>query len=297
MAWYRIGTVTVTSGGASVVGAGTAWIDNVQDNHGFVGPDGNLYEVLSVNSDTSITLATNYAGASASGASYATFPTQGLVAALAKQVAQLLADYSGVLTGAGAGKFGNGSAAAPGISFAADVDTGFYRFGANSFAWSAGGAFQGLVDASGRMLLNRSTDSGLGHLQVSSPNGAIADLATPATESSLVRIRNAGAQITGLAVQNSNTGTSGIQGFQFLINVAGDAFVLQRSNNPIYFSVNDTVRVILNPDGSLVQSAPSAPPALGTNGTLVLNLTSNTNLRITARGTDGVTRVANIALA
>jgi hypothetical protein len=49
--------------------------------------------------------------------------------------------------------------------------------------------------------------------------------------------------------------------------------------------------------GNHIQSAPTTPPSLATNGTLVLNLTSNTNLRVTARCPDGVTRTANFTLS
>jgi hypothetical protein len=38
-------------------------------------------------------------------------------------------------------------------------------------------------------------------------------------------------------------------------------------------------------------------PGWAGNGSVVINLTSNTNLRISARGSDGVTRVANIPVA
>lgn len=41
----------------------------------------------------------------------------------------------------------------------------------------------------------------------------------------------------------------------------------------------------------------AAPPTLTTNGEMVFNLTTNTNLRVSVRGNDGVTRVADIALA
>jgi hypothetical protein len=56
-------------------------------------------------------------------------------------------------------------------------------------------------------------------------------------------------------------------------------------------------RLRLDSSGNLVQSAPTTPPSLATNGTMVFNLTSNTNLRVSVRGSDGVTRIANITLA
>jgi hypothetical protein len=58
-----------------------------------------------------------------------------------------------------------------------------------------------------------------------------------------------------------------------------------------------TERLRLDSSGNLVQSAPTTPPSLATNGTMVFNLTSNTNLRVSVRGSDGVTRIANITLA
>ena len=49
--------------------------------------------------------------------------------------------------------------------------------------------------------------------------------------------------------------------------------------------------------GNIYQKPPATPPTLTVNGDMVFNLTSNTNLRISVRGSDGVTRVANITLA
>ena len=56
-------------------------------------------------------------------------------------------------------------------------------------------------------------------------------------------------------------------------------------------------RARIDSSGNLIQSAPTTPPSLATNGTMVFNLTSNTNLRVSVRGSDGVTRTANITLA
>jgi hypothetical protein len=55
--------------------------------------------------------------------------------------------------------------------------------------------------------------------------------------------------------------------------------------------------LVVNSSGSVIIAARATPPSLSTNGTMVFALTSNTNLRISVRGTDGTTRVANITLA
>lgn len=58
-----------------------------------------------------------------------------------------------------------------------------------------------------------------------------------------------------------------------------------------------TERMRLDSSGNLISSAPTTPPTLTTNGTMVFNLTSNTNLRVSVRGSDGVTRTANLTLS
>jgi hypothetical protein len=58
-----------------------------------------------------------------------------------------------------------------------------------------------------------------------------------------------------------------------------------------------TASMTLDPAGNLIWSPSATPPTLVTNGNLTVNATSNTNLRFSYRGSDGVTRVANITLA
>jgi hypothetical protein len=73
------------------------------------------------------------------------------------------------------------------------------------------------------------------------------------------------------------------------------------------------VQLLLNPQGNIVNVGPSGlsinggpfvcstgsttPVALGTNGYFALTPTSDTNFRISYRGSDGTTRVGNITLA
>lgn len=49
--------------------------------------------------------------------------------------------------------------------------------------------------------------------------------------------------------------------------------------------------------GNLIAKVNTSAPTLVENSNMTFSLTSNTNLRISVRGTDGVTRVANITLA
>lgn len=92
--WYRTGTVAVTAGSKTVTGTGTQWqnlIFGVAPGTTFYGPDGKPYEIDTVNSNTSLTLVTNYSGTTASGQAYAVDPTRtGSVASLAAQTSEVL---------------------------------------------------------------------------------------------------------------------------------------------------------------------------------------------------------------
>jgi hypothetical protein len=88
---------------------------------------------------------------------------------------------------------------------------------------------------------------------------------------------------------------------------AKSAILLDYGNIKFFSNPADTVaygtaytpteRARIDSSGNLIQSAPTTPPLLATNGQMVFNLTSNTNLRVSVRGSDGVTRTANITLS
>ena len=69
------------------------------------------------------------------------------------------------------------------------------------------------------------------------------------------------------------------------------------NNNRFELLQNNNTKVTIDTSGNFIPLLTATAPALGTNSQMVFNLTSNTNLRISVRGTDGVTRTANITLA
>ena len=139
MSWYKTGTIAVTNGSPTVTGTGSAWIANAGPGEAVIGPDGKLYEILSINSDLSLTLASNYLGTTTSGQGYTIVPSQSYIRDLAAQAATLVNAYSAIVSGAGAGKFGDGSIAAPGVSFIADLDTGLARTASGTIAVACNG--------------------------------------------------------------------------------------------------------------------------------------------------------------
>ena len=66
---YSTGTVT-TAGTVTITGSGTSWLTNIKAGETFHISGGDYYHVLSVNSDTSLTLTKAYAGADGAGQSY-----------------------------------------------------------------------------------------------------------------------------------------------------------------------------------------------------------------------------------
>lgn len=95
-------------------------------------------------------------------------------------------------------------------------------------------------------------------------------------------LRNGGANG---AASFANTGT-------------GDFSFTQEGAGALSFKISNTERFRIDAAGMPIWQPSSATPAtLGTNGQITMTLTSNTNLRFSARGSDGTTRVANLTLA
>lgn len=139
MAWYSTGTVSVTNGNATVTGSGTAWVANSQASEGIWLPDGRLYEIVSINSDTSLTISPNYLGTTQSGQDYRIVPVKGYPLLAAQQMAALISTVQGYVDGALSGRFGNGTVGAPGISFASNTAMGLYRVAANQLGIATNG--------------------------------------------------------------------------------------------------------------------------------------------------------------
>lgn len=96
MAWHDAGTVNVTLNSANVVGVSTSWLAGARAGDAFQGPDGRLYEVLNVASNTSITLTTQYRGPTATGQKYSLIPVHGYLKRSADLLASIAQDLGGL---------------------------------------------------------------------------------------------------------------------------------------------------------------------------------------------------------
>jgi len=126
MAWYSAGTISVTQNTNIVVGTSTQFVDNVKPGYAFVSTDGKLYEIADVDSQTQLTLVSNYIGTSVSNGTYNIIPTHGLTKKLTDDIQTLITDFTDIKDFAGNGLFERGSDVAPGISFRLDTNTGIY---------------------------------------------------------------------------------------------------------------------------------------------------------------------------
>ncbi|CUH99857.1 hypothetical protein [Leisingera aquaemixtae] len=161
MAWPKTGTVSVTNGSAVVTGTGTSFFGSAQAGWGFVGPDGRVYEVLTADSPTQITLASNYQGATAAGQVYSLFPTMSLAHDLVSVVQTLISNYQTIADGPGSGKF------ATDVVKQGDEDTGLAWPASNTVVLKAGGAEQLRMTggvASGAAVQSSVTDGTIGKL-------------------------------------------------------------------------------------------------------------------------------------
>lgn len=77
MSWETTGTVKVTKSGTNVAGTNTLFSVKSRIGDAFIGPDGALYEISNIVSDTLLTISPAYLGATADGASYKIAPIRG----------------------------------------------------------------------------------------------------------------------------------------------------------------------------------------------------------------------------
>lgn len=180
MSWYRF-TGSVANGGTTVTGTLTAFLSQVKAEDAISFDNGGKwYEIASVASNTSITLATAFAETTvSSGAcviqrngrkwSVAADLAAAMAEILAKYPLPLVADALKLVRINAAGTAletfeannvvkdaGNGTPSAPGVAFASDPNTGLFRPDIDTLAVSTGGVERARFDSSGRMGIGRS---------------------------------------------------------------------------------------------------------------------------------------------
>ena len=96
--WYRTGTVTVTNGSATVSGAGTLFLANINAGDTFFAPDGVQYEVVTVPDNVTLTIKQKngtaaYLGSTLGGQTYSIIKTGPNNATVATQLTTLATSW------------------------------------------------------------------------------------------------------------------------------------------------------------------------------------------------------------
>lgn len=128
------------------------------------------------------------------------------------------------------------------------------------------------------------------------------------TEVERMRIDNNGNMVVSAGAAGVGT-TSSVKGVQIRFDATNNIGYIQSTqsgvaNYPLAlngtenrFLIGGTEAMRLDASGNQINTPSNTPPTLTVNGQMNLTPTSNTNMRISYRGSDGVTRVANITLA
>jgi hypothetical protein len=207
MPWYRAGSVAVTNGSAIVTGAGTDFVGNTQAGEVFLGPDGRVYEISTVQSATQLTIIPNYQGASAGGQAYGIQPTASFARDLALGAAQLLNTFGAVRDGIGQGLVAGGTLAAPGLRGAGDQDTGIHWPGSNILELVVGGTRRLALSSTGAFVTGRVT----GAAGTPGTAGVAAPTLGTAPETTSLFITNGDALYGLIAGVYGNTGATWMQ--------------------------------------------------------------------------------------
>lgn len=179
-----------------------------------------------------------------------------------------------------------GTVSLPSYSFVGDTDTGMFSPAANTLAWGVGGADGMRLDSSGNLGLGVTPSAWGGQRAIDFAYGGLSS--GPAI----------GTQLVANSVYNGTSWLYRITSaaYRYEQDSAGHKWYVAPSGTA-GAAITFTQAMTLDSSGNLIQRPPTTPPTLTTNGELVITPTSNTNVRISYRGSDGVTRVANITLA
>ena len=96
---------------------------------------------------------------------------------------------------------------------------------------------------------------------------------------------------------NGSTGASAGNGLLVGVSAAGDAIINHQNANALVISTFNSERLRIDASGNQINTPSNTPPTLTVNGQFNITPTTNTNARISYRGSDGVTRTADITLA
>jgi hypothetical protein len=206
----------------------------------------------------------------------------------------------------------SGSAGAPAYAFLSDANNGWYAPAADTQSWSLGGVEKmrlnsiglgiGETPAAGKLVVKNGGggDWITGDNLVASFKGGVAtDVVGTRNLLSLSTYTPSATNYANTQLLLSATNNSSSNGTAIVHEGStGDlTFRTGQSGVPSADTLAGTVRARVTSGGDFIAFLNTSAPSLTTNQTMVFTLTSDTNLRISVRGSDGATRTVNLTLA
>ena len=143
---------------------------------------------------------------------------------------------------------------------------------------------------------NAITVDALGRAGFGTTTPAVAvDVRTAGAQSNMAVRADAGQVAVLNVIGNNNTlGTTSLDLLQDASNIG---YLFNRANAALQFGTNNNEHMQLDASGNLIRRLTTSAPTLTTNFRMVASLPSDTQLRFSVRGSDGVTRTATLTLS
>jgi hypothetical protein len=158
--------------------------------------------------------------------------------------------------------------------------------GFNGFGIFDGSSYVMQISASGNVGIGQ-TPSDKFNVRVSPASGAFGGMTVNDSTNVI------GLMITGSAYSSFGVGANS----GWLYAATNNMSIGPYGSGYVNIVSNGAERIRFAADGNAYMTLQGAVPTIPNNAQMVFNLTSNTNLRISVKGSDGTTRVANITLA
>lgn len=190
LSWYSDGTCSATTGSTVVTFVGADMIENARRGQMIVIPDGQnrlVFEITNITDANTITISPAYNGSTGTGKDYQIVPVRGRVNELLDAASNIISAIQGYIDGPIAGRWPDGTIAAPAFAFAAQTNMGWRRKSSTSMAAVIAGTDRFEVTSTGAIVNGAITGT------------AVVQSATDTTEGRLLTPGSFGWGTTGFA--------------------------------------------------------------------------------------------------
>lgn len=189
MGWITTGTVNLVNGSNVVTGVGSLFLEDARIGDGFRGPNGMLYEVTNIPTNTSLTIQPAYEGATVNAAPYFLVPIEGYVKESADRL-RVATGQIALIPGTKQDKNGNLSALS---ALSGAADRMFYFTSDSAMALAP-------FTSKARLLLARADSAGMRSEISAAQSGANSDITSLAGLTTPLSVAQGGLGVTSLPI-------------------------------------------------------------------------------------------------